>query len=133
MKNLFFLVFLITFSCGSDDCNSCHYSVEIINNSDKTLYYEFAPIPSVGSDPSLAGNYFKINPHSSKKDNYGGERGSYEDRFKLNNIVYYNIYDSEIVESVDWETIRENDLILERQSFTLQQMNEANWQLIYNE
>lgn len=132
MKKLLSAIYIILLvSCVNDD-GPCHQSVKIINNSNKTLFYQFSTTPTIGADPSLAGNYFKILPHSSKKDLYGGERGCYENRFEPNNIVYYNFFDATIVESEDWETIRENDMVLERKSFTLEQMNEANWEVIFN-
>lgn len=49
-----------------------------------------------------------------------------------NDTLYFSLYEATVVASEYWETIRENDRVLERQSFTLDQMNEGNWEIVYN-
>ncbi len=136
MKKLFITMLLAQIiSCGGQDCEDSHVSVEIINNSDKIIYFfGGAASPEIGGyNPLRSGDYFKLLPNSSKKDGVGRDRGCYEDLFKENNNkLYYLLFDEQVLLNNTWEDIRANDLVLKRYSFTLAEMQAAGWVIVYD-
>lgn len=116
-----------------DDAN-CHVAVNIINNSNKVIYFGGRnPSSNIGYNPLKSGDYFKIVPGDTKKDIYGRERGCYEDLFtESNDKLYYLFYDEQVLLNNTWEDIIANDMVLKRYSFTLEEMQAANWTITYD-
>ena len=131
---LVFLIFIVV-SCGSsiDDAN-CHKAVNIRNDSNKIIYFEAGGDSGIISYNSILGNdYFKILPGVTKKDVFGRDRGCYEELFaENNNKLYYLLFDEQVLLNNTWEKIRTDDLVLKRYSFTLQEMQAANWTIVYD-
>ncbi|MEP7093386.1 MAG: hypothetical protein ABI793_04945 [Flavobacterium sp.] len=136
MKNIFIMALATLFvSCApeKDDAN-CHGAVTIINNSNKVIYFEGgSATPEIGYNPLKSGGYFKIVPGASKYDPFGRHRGCYEDLFaENNNKLYYLIFDEEVLKSEPWDSIVKYDKVLKRYSFTVEEMNDVNWKIIYD-
>lgn len=136
MKSIFITALLILInSCGPEkDLANCHSYVNIINNSNKVIYFGgIGGTSAIGYNPLKSGDYFKIPIGTSKKDPYGRERGCYEDLFtENNNKLYYLFYDEQVLLNNTWEDVVANDLVLKRYSFTVQEMQAANWTIIYD-
>lgn len=131
---IFFLLFFMLSCSPEKDIPNCHKSVNLTNNSNKIIFFGGRNSSSqIGYNPLKSGDYFKIIPGETKKDIFGGERGCYEDLFlENNNILYYLFFDEQVLQNSSWEDIVANDLILIRYSFTLQEMQAANWTIIYD-
>ena len=134
MKKIFLLVSLIILSCANND-GECHNSVKLINNSTKVIYFGGkSDAPVMGANPLLAGEYFRILPGETKKDIFGRDRGCYEDLFsENNNKLYYTFFDEQVLLNNTWDYIRENELILARYGYSVEQMNEAEWTITYDD
>lgn len=124
------LVFLSA-TCIRDNQN-CHTMLEIINNSEKAIYFH----PSAGYpdtltldyNPSVAGDYFKIEKSSRKKDVY---RSCIEGEFLISTKIIYFIYDAQTLETTPWDTVKSKYLILKRYDLTLQDLKDMNWTITY--
>lgn len=88
---------------------------------------------NIGYNPLKSGDYLKIAPGRTKEDIFARHRGCYEDLFAENNDkLYYLIFDEQVLLNNTWEDIVENDMVLKRFSFTLKEMQDANWTIIYD-
>ena len=135
MKNIFIIALVLLFvSCEPEkDSANCHVAVKIINNSNKVIYFYAGSLAKTNYNPTRSGDYFKIVPGGTKKDGFGRDRGCYEDLFSENNDkLYYLIFDEQVLLNNTWEDIVENDMVSKRFSFTLKEMQDANWRIIYD-
>lgn len=136
MKNIFLTVLaLFIVSCVSEkDTVDCHKRVTILNNSNKVIYFCVSMLPATNSNPTKSGDYFKIVPAGTKNDIFGRDKGCYEELFtENNNKLYYLLFDEQVLLNNSWEDVVANDLVLKRYSFTVEQMQDANWTVIYDE
>ena len=136
-KSTLILLTIFFLSCGPEkDSSNCKSAVTIKNSSEKIIYYSGAsdsPQIPAGSNPLVARNYFKITQGASKEHVFGRDRGCYEDLFEENNNkLYYLIYDEQVLLNNSWEDVIANDMVLRRYSFTLLEMQVANWTITYN-
>ena len=133
MKQIFTILSILLLNAwgSSPDPNKCRVKVTIQNNSDKNIYFNSGsgtPQIGFGYNPLKSGDYFKIVPNASKSDIFGRDRGCYEDLFKENNNkLYYLLYDEQVLLNEPWDTIVKYDKVLKRYSFTVEQMQSANW------
>jgi hypothetical protein len=127
-----FLLLIIVFGCSPErDAANCHTSVNLINNSDKVIYFYTGSSAMTDYNPLKSGEYFKIALGDTKKDGFG-RKGCYEERFtENNNKFYYVFYDEQVLLNNTWEDVVANDLVLKRYSFTLQEMEAADWTINY--
>jgi hypothetical protein len=136
MKSIFLTALLVLINaCGPEkDLANCHSYVNIVNKSNKVIYFDGgSATPEIGYNPLQSGEYFKLVPEASKKEPCGRERGCYEDLFtENNNKLYYLIFDEQVLLNNTWEDVVANDLVLKRYSFTLQEMQAANWTITYD-
>lgn len=135
MKNIFLTVFTILIvSCGSEkDTVDCHSGVAITNKSNKTIYFYAGSLPETNYNPTRSGEYFKIVPGATKYDPFGRSKGCYEELFaENNNKWYYTVFDEQVLLNNTWEDVVANDLVLKRYSFTVQEMQAANWTITYD-
>lgn len=130
---IFFLLFIV-FGCSPEkDDPNCHAAVNLTNNSDKVIYFYAGSSSETNYNPTRSGDYFKIVPGATKIDGFGRDRGCYEDLFtENNNKLYYVFFDEQVLLNNTWEDIVANDMILKRYSFTVEEMQAANWEIIYD-
>jgi hypothetical protein len=139
MKNLHiflfstFIVFTIfTFSnCDPSPDRGCQDYLTIVNNSNKTIFYNLRTIPEIGDDPSRGTDDYKINSGESKR--YDLSRGSFSEcveEFIGAGTEYFLIFDEEVLQNNTWDDIVANDMVFKRYSYTLQQMKDANYTVI---
>jgi hypothetical protein len=134
MKYLVFLFFGIIFvssTCVRDNEN-CHRTLILINDSDKAIYFHpsssYPDTLTLDYNPSEAGNDFKIEKNSFKKDIY---RSCIEGKFLIANKIRYFIYDAQTLETTPWDTVKKNYMILKRYELTLQDLENMNWTITY--
>ncbi|MEN2399091.1 hypothetical protein GKZ90_0004850 [Flavobacterium sp. MC2016-06] len=136
MKNMFLAALsIVFFSCVSEkDKTDCHNAVTIQNKSNSVIYFGGRDSNSqISYNPLKSGEYFKIVPGATKDDIFGKDRGCYEDLFtENNNKLYYLLYDEQVLLNEPWDSIVKYDKVLKRFSFTLKEMQDANWEIIYD-
>jgi hypothetical protein len=134
MRNIFLTILaVIIVSCVSEkDTVDCHSGVAITNKSNKVIYFS-AKSEKTNYNPLSSGDYFKIVPGATKYDPFGRDRGCYEELFaENNNKLYYLIFDEQVLLNNTWEDVVANDMVLKRFSFTLKEMQDANWTVTYD-
>lgn len=142
MKYLDFKIALVIslsflLGCGEKDPN-LHNIIWFENNSDKTLYIcasftDFQDTIIPADNPSLAGDYYKSSPHN--KGDQLELRDTYEGRFDdLNtDLVRIFVFDETVFHNYEWDTIRNKYLVLERFDLSLEDLNNQNWTVKFNE
>lgn len=129
---LFFGIILISATCSNNNDKDCHNTITIVNNSDKTLFFymshEYPDTAIINYNPSDAGSYYKIEKNSSHKHI---KRDCFEYDFKINPKLMYFIFDAQVLETVPWDTVKANYLVLKRYDLTLQDLNDMNWSITY--
>jgi hypothetical protein len=133
-KTISILLSILFFSCCAEkNSDNCHVAVTISNKSNKVIYFYAGSLPETNYNPIRSGEYFKIMPGTSKKDGFGRDRGCYEELFaENNNKWYYSVFDEQVLLNNNWEDIVANDMVLKRYSFTVEEMQAANWTIIYD-
>jgi hypothetical protein len=127
------LLILVSATCNNKDAD-CHKDIQIINNSDGAIYFHpsasYPDTITLYPNPSLDPGYFKIEEHTSKKDIY---RGCIESKLMTNSEgkVMYFIYDASTLETVPWDTVVKNYMILKRYDLSLEDLQGMNWTITY--
>jgi hypothetical protein len=101
-------------------------TITIVNNSDKILWVYFDT--DIVIDEEQISHY----PLGVLKSNsrFKSEGWDY-DIFKIDSIQHLFLFDKAVVDSVPWDTIRANYLILARIDFTSKMLDSLNWTLTY--
>jgi hypothetical protein len=102
-----------------------------INNSDKTLrimatsFYNDTIFKGLGN-PAIGEIHNKVLPRS-KKEAVMIQRSCYE------NFSYTNIYifDEQVLETISWNTVGENYMVLQRYDLTPEDLQKLKWQIPY--
>lgn len=128
MKNLKFILLIllaiILNGCQENDDYFKEDILKIYNNSDKDVYFR-------GKGDTIQYNYppnesFLITAH-----NYFEETSTYNEALANGKKIYFWIYDREIVDQVPWEEVKKNNMYLVRCEFTLQDLKNMNWEVVY--
>jgi len=127
-----FLVFVLIFNkCSKDD--NCHQDIYVLNNTSRFIYIYngFYPDTSIRiSNPFPGNQHLKTKPYS---------KNSISTRYCYDRIMQYLdsdtisvfIFDAQIVETVTWDTIRKNYMILKRYDLSYPDLVRLNWQITY--
>ena len=144
MKPTFILI-LLSFLLLSNTCNkkteNCHKAITFINNSDKELYVtrswnypdtiSFAGIPNPALDP----NFSKVNSHEKNTRALWG-RDCYEvlfgsELYNYQDTLMVFVFDAQVLENTDWETVKQQYLILKRYDLSLEDLRNMDWTIEY--
>ena len=78
-------------------------------------------------------------PESLKVRAGAGKKLFYRDCFEnflitgsQNNRLYVFIFDAQTIETTNWDTVKNNHLLLRRYEFTKDQLDSQNWSFTYN-
>lgn len=129
----FICIIFFAATCNSED-EDCHKSIDIINNSGDAIYFDYSlsypDTLTLYPNPSLDPGYFRIPENSSKKDVY---RGCIESKLMTNSEgkIMYFIYDATTLETVPWDTVVKNYMILKRYDLSLEDLQGMNWTITY--
>jgi hypothetical protein len=140
VKQKFMKVILITIigiallasRCWDEDC---HDEINIINNSDNIIYFDFSyryPDTMLIENPVPGRKYARINSHSS-----GREQDIYGDCFEgaisgsPGGKIMFFIYDANTLETTPWDTIVKHYMILKRYDLTEQDLDSMGWTVTY--
>ncbi len=114
---------------GCKEMNSCHHSIEIVNNSAKTIYYNCNysyPDTLLNCNNQLTA----IAPGG--KDGIPSTLfGRWEDHFIQHAYMQFLVVDSLTKATTSCDSIRKQHLILKRFQLSLEDMNTINWRVVY--
>jgi len=137
MKNISFLLLIVI-------CNSCRYSfdtrLQIVNNSDAIIYvgvsgegyrnYNDTAYVYINCSTAQHGDTYKFHPNTVKEFLlYIPWEEAFEDVYG-NNILFY-VFDATVLETVPWEQVKKEYLVLQRYDLSLQNLIDLNWTLSY--
>lgn len=137
MKSLLILI-LLAVSCSPKDKEDCHYKINFINNSDKTLYI-FASLDSsltqFGTPDPRLNIDTKVNPHESNDTSLrfgSGKPECVESQYNLSGEIFVFVFDSSIFDTHTWQEIKAQNLYDTRYNLTLAELQAMNYVIIYN-
>lgn len=133
---LIILLIPILFSgtCKRDD-ESCHHRITINNNADEDVFFQVGLIYpdttlSDNDNPLPAGNYYKCLANSFAVDFTSSCWESYFYNAPSDTLMIF-IFDSNILETVPWDTVCANYMILKRYDLSLKDLQNTNWTITY--
>ncbi|HHV86494.1 MAG TPA: hypothetical protein GXX42_11880 [Petrimonas sp.] len=114
----------------SDDC---HRYIHFTNNSGRDIYYQFNIFDEISEyNPALSPSIYTINKNQYKRLRSTTSFTCFEsiaEEGKGN--IFLFLFDSDAVKSLDWETVRENDMYLKKYVLTIEELNKMNWKIIF--
>lgn len=127
------LIFINTLLFISCEFPNQTYKFRIVNNSEKTLYFDRSiSNRSVYPDTLISETkvQLKVSPHTTS---YQGGLISTEEVFKKYSIDTLSIYffDADIVDNYSWETIREEYKILKRYDLSIEDIQLLDYEIPY--
>jgi hypothetical protein len=137
----YILIFIFIFSCACVKKKDCHKTIVFRNNSDKTIYIDYGVdypdtlnIPARYQNPVLQPDVYKVSPYS-KNENALWRRTCYEGSLKNgifhSGIIMIYVFDAEVLDTVLWETVKEENMILKRYDLSLEDLQMLNWEVPY--
>lgn len=119
-------------TCSKNKPN-CHQYYTIKNNSSSAIYFRWSrdsALNSLSYSPGSSPAEYKCAPNDKRKDNF---RSCYESEINLSSTKELNvfIFDAKIIETVPWETVKQDYMLLKRYSLTKAQLDSANWIINY--
>lgn len=144
---IFFIVALanLFFGCCKLKNSDCIYQLTVTNNTSKNLRilrsHYFPDTLQIFSGTGVS--YF-LEPNSSMIINAGAVRckelDCWEPLFGSNSyggiasgVLMIGVVDEDTINTIGWETVKENYQILKRYDLTLQDLKDLNWEIIYSE
>ena len=122
------IVILFTISCV--DKENCHDSINVVNNSNQSIYFTISfiyPDTVLNSDPT-SDISFRIQKLSYKVDKY---RRCLEGDFNYTSKIMCFIYDANTLETTPWDTVAKKYLVLKRYDLSLADLERMNWTITY--
>lgn len=138
MKNIILLggclVAMVTTSitCRKNRAD-CHIYYTIKNNSNKAIYFisnKDSALNLLSYPPGASPATYKCGANAKTND---AQRSCYESNILLSPTKMLNIFivDAQTIETVPWDTIKQNYMLLKRYSLTKAQLDSADWIINY--
>jgi hypothetical protein len=139
MKKIIFFTTIIgtMFFCEPRNTDECHRKIAIMNNSDKSIYvndtgrYPDTDFRNIVGNPLVAGTKIGAKESESAALSNNGECIEYKFTRFESGIMQVFVFDGPTLETNGWEYVKENNLVLKRYQFTLQDMQNNNWTITY--
>jgi hypothetical protein len=124
--------FLITTAstCAKNKAN-CHYYYTMKNNSSAPFYFGFAfdsSLLRLSYNPASSPAEFKCDMHDEKSDRINR---CYEGDLNYFGKMYIFIFDTNVLETTPWDTVKKNYIILKKYELTKAQLDSADWYINY--
>ena len=136
-RTLFLILSLIAVCNISSTCkknkSNCHRYYTVKNNSNKAIYFIWnidSAISLLNYPPGVSPAEYKCEVNTQKSDSYPGCI-EYVINHSLAKMMYVFTFDAHIIETVPWDTVKENYMILKKYSLTRAQLDSANWIINY--
>jgi hypothetical protein len=144
MKYLFFIlslgITLMSTQCNSNESDSCHKNIKIVNNSDYNLVISISySYPDSTSLVGFGERYESFNPpipnHNVGKfqaEFYGCIEYSMKSKLTFENgVMMLFFFNKEVIENFPWETIVKNKMYLKKYDLTLEDLQAKDWTITY--
>lgn len=139
MRKMNIMILILSFlSCVFID-STCkkdkdkHDLIMFTNNSNKIIFvkgsWDYPDTTINFSNLALAGNFYKVSANSS--DDPLRIKDTYEGRFEQCEKLIVFVFDSQVLESTPWDTIKVKYLILMRYDLSLADLQKLNWTITY--
>jgi len=134
---LVLILSIISIVTTSDTCKKnrpdCHVSYTINNNSGNAVYFivnKDSGLNLLSYPPGASASTYKCEANSQKSHFY---RGCYEYIINTSStkMLYIFIFDAKIIETVPWDTVKKNYMLLKRYDMTKAQLDSINWKINY--
>lgn len=133
---IIFLSAICTSSSCRKDSSDCHHNIYFKNNSEKTIYFKASynypdtqivdPKPYMGSEL----NRLLPNENGSPLNHSSCYEQEFKNRIESDTLIIF-VFDSQVLESTSWETVKQDYLILKRYDLSLQDLQNMNFKLTY--
>lgn len=139
---LLFVVLSITNACNNKENKDCHKSIEIINNSSKSIYvigdvqYPDTTYFIHSASPELTSYITKVTSETSSSKPLRFTWDCWETIFSYgaqipSDTVMIFIFDAETIENTSWSIVCGDYLVLQRYDLSLENLKYLNWKLSY--
>lgn len=132
---LFASIILFSANRCHPENDDCHRFIHFTNKSGKDIYYIFNIFDEINEyNPALAGEMNRIKNNENTKLPNSHSIECYESfPHEETGMIYLFLFDSEVAENYDWETVRQNNMYLKKYVLTIDELNEMNWKITYSE
>ncbi len=125
---------LTIFSTCRKNRPNCHTTFLIKNNSDSDIYFIWdgdTAVNRLNYPPGLAPGTYKCK--SNSKIICALHNSCFESHLNSSSLHLLSIFifDAKVIETIPWDTIKKNFLILRKYSLTKAQLDSANWIINY--
>jgi hypothetical protein len=128
---------LICATCKDDE--NCHDTIIFLNNSSDTLYViSSSEYPDTlafknSPDPKLNSNFTRVLPFENNSTVLWGRdcvELAYKDLIPSDTMMVY-VFDGQVLETMSWDYVKANNLVLKRYDLSLQDLKDLNWTITY--
>lgn len=137
VQNIFLILSVVAVCCISSACrknkSNCHIYYTVKNSSNKAIYFIWnidSALTLLNYPPGASPAEYKCVANTQKSDSYPGCI-EYVINNSSNKMKYIFVFDAQIIETVPWDTVKQNYLLLKRYSLTKAQLDSANWLIDY--
>ncbi len=137
MKKIIFPAMIIAIVNMANTCrkkrSDCHVYYTIKNHSSSAIYFKWSrdtTLNLISYSPAVSSATYKCQANSQ---NNGTHLGCFEAEinFSLSKKLNIWIFDAHLLETVPWDTVKKNYMILKRYSLTKAQLDSADWIINY--
>ena len=116
-----------------DDDDILVGTINIVNDSNETIYYVCWKVSETEINSADIKSLNALSTIEAKKSSDDG-CSFYKNQFKgdYNKKIWILIYKQSTIDSHSWEEIQKQNLYDKRYSFTLDELNAMNWEVIYD-
>lgn len=127
MKRIKFLMLFLSFNlfCACPELDEIDSSIKIVNNTSKDIY--FWGRGEVSELIWRPNKNFLIASSSTFE-----LKGKFIETLSDGSKFYIWIFDRQVIDTVPWEQVKENNMYLKRYDLTLQELEAMNWEVIYD-
>ena len=113
--------------------NNCRNSYTVKNKSNKAIYFGIqfdSSLSRLDYNPGLSPSTFKCEANSDNR-HFRPDGSCYDAETEYFGQMNIFIFDATIIETTNWDTIKQNRLLLKRFDLTKAQLDSCNWVITY--
>lgn len=133
--NIFTVTIISLIILSANTCSKnkpdCHQIYSLKNNTNNSVYSIWgldSSLQNISSSPSEDPATYKCDPNSDRSYVVRGD--CYENHIVEGRLNIF-IFDAQVLETTDWQTVKDNYKVLKKYSLTKAQLDSANWMINY--
>ena len=127
MRKILLLPFLLLlFACPMPDGDEIQAVITVRNNSTSNIYIQLRGLDPVLYTWAPNENYF------IPIDGVFEAGGNYYSSLSSDGLEYIWLFDENVINNYSWEDIVENEMYLIRYDLSLQDLEDMNWEIVYD-